>query len=90
MGTSEARYQVVLGGKTFTCPDGEAQQVLPAHLDAQHDDTLGTIHVIACPQCRLEYAICFDRLDTVGMRTPGRQWETRSFTWLLQAQSPGW
>jgi hypothetical protein len=90
MSTPEERYQVVLGGKTFTCPDCEAQQVLPAHLDAQHDDTLGTIHVIACPQCQLEYAICFDRLDTVGMRTPGRHWETRSFTWLLQAQSPGW
>jgi excisionase family DNA binding protein len=88
--TPEERYQIVLAGRTFTCPECASQQVLPMEMKPEQDQSLGTIHVIACPQCLRRYGVCFDRLDTVGVRTHDGPWETRSFTWLLGTQSPEW
>lgn len=88
--TPEERYQSLLASMIFTCPVCHTQQSLPADLKAQHDQNLGTVHVIECLSCRYRYSVAFDRLDTVGVTSPDGQQSTKSLTWLMEVQGSGW
>jgi ribosomal protein S27AE len=86
MSTPERRYRDNLAGKPVYCPECGSGQVFPAHMHNERDKTLGVIHRVVCPRCGLECAICFERLDTVGLRHGAEEWATRSYTWFLARQ----